>query len=96
MTYLGLEAQFQTCELAPGTSVYGDADWSWFPPGVECTYDEDSLGRVARHIDSPSLDRLAIALVLMLWPLTLAAVRAEAKAHGESSAGAARDIANPS
>lgn len=95
VTYLGLEAVVHTCEFASDTSIFGDADWIWFPPGVECTYHADAVGSFAHHVDSPSVDRLGIAAVLLLWPVTLTAVRAEAKAHAESSS-ATGDIANPS
>ena len=35
-----------TCELAPASSIYGTGDWSWIPPGLNCTYRLGEEGRV--------------------------------------------------
>jgi hypothetical protein len=76
LAYLALEAYFAPltiCEFATGSSLYGEAGWSLLPPGSTCTFDAGLLGTdVGPHVDGPSLDRLGIALVFVLWPLTLA------------------------
>lgn len=81
VAYLAFEAVITTCEFAPGTSIYGHPNWTWLPPGTECTYDERATGGFGRHVDPPPSDRLGIALVFVLWPITLASVRAEVTAN---------------
>lgn len=76
LAYLALEAYFAPltiCEFATGSSLFGETGWSLLPPGSTCTFDAGLLGtEVGPHVDGPSLDRLGIALVFVLWPLTLA------------------------
>ena len=73
--YLAVESNFgfANCELVATTSVYGEPAWSWLSPGTTCVYDAVTLGgEIGPHVDAPPLDRLGIALVLLvLWPLTL-------------------------
>jgi hypothetical protein len=33
-----------SCELVPGSSLYGEASRSWLPPGRTCTYDLSAIG----------------------------------------------------
>ena len=56
-----------TCELAPGSSFYGEAHTSWLPPGTTCTYD---LGPgIPTHTDSPSPLRMLVVFMAVLGPL---------------------------
>lgn len=55
------------CELSPGSSVFGEAGWSWFPLGRTCTW---SVGGV-EVVDSPSLTELLIPATLATWLVTL-------------------------
>lgn len=56
-----------SCELAPGSSFYGEASPSWLPPGTTCTYD---LGPgIPTHTDSPSPLRWVIVFMAVLGPL---------------------------
>ena len=72
LAYLGLEAYFTMCEFATSTSVYGEPGWVLLPPGSTCLFDAELLGtEFGPHVDGPTLDRLGIALVFVLWPLTL-------------------------
>lgn len=60
------------CELSPGSSVLGDAGWSWFPLGRTCTWLVDGL----TVTDRPSLTELLIPLTLAVWLVTLSGRRA--------------------
>lgn len=55
------------CELSPGTSVFGDAGWSWFPLGRTCTWLIDGV----TVIDHPSLIELLIPATLLVWLVAL-------------------------
>ena len=55
------------CELAPGSSVFGDAGWSWIPLGRTCTWVVDG----ATVVHGPSLTELLIPATLLVWLLTL-------------------------
>jgi hypothetical protein len=33
-----------SCQQEPGDSNYGEASWTWFPLGLECTYTEEANG----------------------------------------------------
>lgn len=46
-----------SCELTPGSSVFGEATRSWLPPGRTCTYDLTEYGR---YVSSPSPLRLVV------------------------------------
>lgn len=48
------------CELAPGSSVFGDASRSWLPPGTTCTYDLSDYGLPADVAIAPSPLRLLV------------------------------------
>ncbi len=48
------------CELAPGSSVFGQASRSWLPPGTTCTYDLSAHGLPADVVIGPSPLRLAV------------------------------------
>jgi len=59
------------CELSPGSSVFGDAGWSWIPLGRTCTWSVDG----ATVIHGPSLTELLIPATLAVWLVTLLRVR---------------------
>lgn len=48
------------CELAPGSSVFGEASRSWLPPGTTCTYDLSDYGLPDEVVIGPSPLRLAV------------------------------------
>jgi hypothetical protein len=56
-----------SCEYPAGDSIYGEASWSWFPPGVRCTWQLELNGRQVEVVESPSVARLGTAAVLVLW-----------------------------
>jgi hypothetical protein len=56
------------CDLGEASSVFGNADRSWLPPGAMCTWDAGGV----QHVDSPDLSRLAVlAMALLGVPLGL-------------------------
>lgn len=61
-----------TCDLVEGGSDYGDATWSWFPPGVSCTWDLQPRGVDLVITEDPPAARVGMALVLVLWGASLA------------------------
>jgi hypothetical protein len=62
------------CPLVEGSSDYGEASWSWYPPGVTCTWDLRPRGVDLVITREPPTARVGIALVLLLWGATLVAV----------------------
>ncbi len=52
-----------SCELTPGSSVYGRADRSWLPPGATCTYPPAATGRSGVLVVGPPPWRLAVVAV---------------------------------
>ena len=48
------------CELAPGSSVFGEASRRWLPPGTTCTYDLSAYGLPTDVVDDPSPLRLVV------------------------------------
>jgi hypothetical protein len=63
-----------SCEYPAGDSIYGEASWSWFPPGVRCTWQLELNGRQVEVVESPSVARLGTAAVLVLWGASTAAL----------------------
>ena len=61
-----------TCELAPASSIYGIGDWSWIPPGLNCTYCTYRLGEEGRVTVPPPASQLAVAFLLLAWPVSMA------------------------
>lgn len=59
------------CELAPGSSVFGDASRSWLPPGTTCTYDLSGYGLPADVVVDPSPLRFAVVGVVLAGPPAL-------------------------
>ena len=55
------------CELSSGTSIFGEAGWSWFPLGRTCTWLIDGV----TVVDHPSLTELLIPATLLAWLVTL-------------------------
>ena len=56
------------CELAAGSSVYGDATWSWLPPGVACRWELEVGGDTSTVVTSgPSWARVGMLLLLVGW-----------------------------
>ena len=61
-----------SCELVPGSSVFGQSHWSWIPLGRYCVYD---LGNgLPQYVVGPSMRRGWVALTLLGWPLSLYAL----------------------
>jgi hypothetical protein len=50
------------CDLGEASSVFGDADRSWLPPGTTCTWDASGV----QHVDSPDLARFAVVAMALL------------------------------
>lgn len=48
------------CPLAPGSSVFGTAQWSWLPPGRARAWEVPS----GTHPDGPPFARLGMPLLL--------------------------------
>lgn len=54
------------CELAPGSSFYGDASWSWLQLGQVCTW--ELLPETAVQWErGPGLNRWIFAALLTAW-----------------------------
>lgn len=74
ITLLGIEWYFTgstACPLTPTSSIYGTAEWSWLPPGRTCTWQLPG----GTHTDAPSLARVGIALLFILWGGSLLVLR---------------------
>jgi hypothetical protein len=56
-----------SCEYQGVDSIYGEASWSWAPPGVTCTYDLSIDGRAVEVVEDPPVARIGTAVVLVLW-----------------------------
>ncbi|MGW5878073.1 hypothetical protein ACWFMI_16165 [Nocardiopsis terrae] len=56
-----------SCPLEAGTSLYGTSDWSWFPPGQVCVWEVTVGGESYPVTEQPSVARLGILAVLLLW-----------------------------
>lgn len=64
-----------SCELAPGSSVFGEASRSWLPPGTTCTYDVSSSGLPVEVVTTPSPLRLVVVAVVLIGPPVLLHLR---------------------
>ena len=63
------------CELGAGTSIYGSAEWQWFPPGQHCFYPPDGE-RLATLIEQgPPVSRSVAVIVFALWGASLLVLR---------------------
>ena len=71
VVYLDWELGDIACELGQGTSIYGEAEWSWSYLDNACTWRVQLEGRM-RTINEPASGRLGSASVLLFWGLTLA------------------------
>lgn len=61
-----------SCELAAGLSIYGDASWSWLPPGVACHWElELAAGAPIVVTSGPSWARIGMLLLLAGWAAAL-------------------------
>lgn len=58
------------CELYPGSSYFGSAQWQWAPPGQACTWQLPD-GRIVTEARTGSP---AVPGLLVLWPVTVLAV----------------------
>jgi hypothetical protein len=69
LAWLGFEAATlgpAACELAPGSSLYGDASWSWFQLGQVCTW--ELLPEIAMELErGPGLNRWIFVVLLTAW-----------------------------
>ena len=65
-----------SCPLAEGSSEYGEATWSWLPPGVTCTWRGVSSNGSGEYVlvQSPPPSRAVLGAVLLAWGGTLAVV----------------------
>lgn len=55
------------CEMPPGSSRFGEATLSWFPPGTVCTYE---FGEYLPYVSGPSPLRLVVILAALIgFPL---------------------------
>ena len=66
-----------SCELAPGSSIFGQADWRLARLGTVCSYDLEELD--VRIVDVPRL-RWVVSALLLLWGLSLHGWRRSARA----------------
>lgn len=60
-----------SCELAAGSSIYGDASWSWLPPGVACRWELEVGGVPTVLTSGPSWARVGMVLLLAGWAAAL-------------------------
>ena len=61
-----------SCELAAGSSIYGDASWSWLPPGVACRWELDlGAGTPIVVAAGPSWARIGMVVLLAGWAAAL-------------------------
>jgi drug/metabolite transporter (DMT)-like permease len=76
--YLTLERGLMhdtSCPFTEASSNYGEATWSWFPPGLTCTWRGVSYnGSEYVFVQSPPPSRAVLGVVLLAWAGTLAAV----------------------
>jgi hypothetical protein len=61
--------------FAPADSNYGDARWTWNPPGNTCTW---TLAE-GKHVESPPPARYGILALLILWPASTLGIARAAK-----------------
>lgn len=69
LAWLGFEAATlgpAACELAPGSSFYGDASWSWLQLGQVCTW-ELFPGTAVEWERGPGLNRWVFVALLTAW-----------------------------
>lgn len=69
LVWLGFEAATlgpASCELVPGSSLYGDASWSWLQLGQVCTWEHppESAEEWQR---GPGLSRWMFVALLTAW-----------------------------
>jgi hypothetical protein len=62
-----------SCQLEPGSSLFGEATRSWLPPGTTCTWNDLRPG--LQHVDSPSPVRLLVVAMAVLGPFASTYVR---------------------
>ena len=75
---IAVESVFTTtsaCELAPGSSIYGEASWTWMPPGRVCEWTLSIGGSSVSVVSEPPVARLGILVVLIVWAGTIFWVR---------------------
>lgn len=68
--WLALEAVLMgplACELAPGTSIYGEAAWSWLQLGQVCTWELPLSEGGVDYARGPGLNRWLLVTVLVMW-----------------------------
>lgn len=59
------------CPLTPDSSLYGTADWSWFPPGHVCSWEVTAAGDTFTITEEPPVARLGVLILLSLWGASL-------------------------
>ncbi|GLU49893.1 hypothetical protein [Nocardiopsis ansamitocini] len=60
-----------SCDLSPGSSVFGTVSWSWLPPGRTCTWVLGLDSGPVTVVHGPPTARLGTAAVLALWGASL-------------------------
>jgi len=63
-----------SCEYQDGDSYYGEASWTWLPPGATCEWHLRIDGRTVDVIEQPPEARLGVAVALALWGASLIAI----------------------
>jgi hypothetical protein len=72
------------CEHETGDSDFGDASWSWWPLGIECTWTEPT-NLVTDHEDSPWGPTVFTALYLTVGAALVSEVRSQRRRRGNSA-----------
>lgn len=79
LALLGVEAatsdSLTACPLSQEASIYGEAHWSWLPPGRVCQWQVQVGGTNVTVEKGPPTARIGIGIVLVLWGGALALVR---------------------
>lgn len=68
------------CEHATGDSDFGEASWSWWPVGLECTWSEAEGNLVTDH-QEPTWGPTAITVVYVGAGITLARWARDRRRH---------------
>jgi hypothetical protein len=74
VAWLGVEAALMgpaACELAPGTSIYGESAWSWLQLGQVCTWELPVAAGGLEYERGPGFSRWLLVPVLAMWAASL-------------------------
>jgi hypothetical protein len=70
VAWLGVEAALMgpaACELAPGTSIYGESAWSWLQLGQVCTWELPDAAGGLEYERGPGFSRWLLVAVFAMW-----------------------------